>query len=172
MNTLLEQFDTENVIRKVVTSDITEFAFLCSTDKMQEIFRAFKSSFSISHIDLIVADKDKHDILRQYPDLLAPREPYAPDLRILGPNEVITSMPLAHIPDTTDKTPTEDGAAQSKVEDTSLSLVAVRITIRLDEFRLPDPNPAAVDPNSLDTPVNLMLESDSEKLVPEPNRLY
>lgn len=172
LNTLLEQFETENIIRKVITSEITEFAFMCSTDKMQEIFRSFKSSLSINHIDLIVADKDKNDILRQFPDLLAPREPYAPDLRILGPNEVILSVPPAHIPDKTAKTPIEDGAPQKKVEDSSLSLVAVRITIRLDDFRVPETNAALVDPNSLDTSVNLMLESDSEKMLPEPNRLY
>jgi len=171
LNALLEQFETENVVRKVVTSELTEFAFLCTTEQMQEIFRSLKSSLSINNIDLIVADKDKNDILRQYPDLLSPREPYAPDLRILGPNEVILSIPPAHIPDKTDKTPIQDGAPQKKVEDSSLSLVGVRITIRLDEFGFPETNPAAADPNSLDSPVNLMLESASEKLVPEPNVL-
>jgi len=184
LNALLEQFETENVIRKVVTSDIMEFAFMCSTDHMQEIFRSLKSSLSINHIDLIVADKDKQDILRQYPDLLTPREPYSPDLRILGPNEVIPSMPPAPIDgtsgagqtpteqnatDVSDPTPIQDSAPTRKVEDSSLSLVAVRITIRLDEFRLPETNAVTTDPNSLDSPVNLMLEFESEKLLPEPN---
>jgi hypothetical protein len=187
LNVLLEQFETENVVRKVVTSDVTEFAFMCSTDQMQEIFRSFKSSLSINHIDLIVAEADKHDILRQYPDLLAPREPYLPDLRILGPNEVIPSMPPVHIPDTigadrsppeketidaTNKTSTQDGAPPKNVGDRLLSLVGVRITIRLDDFHLPETNPDATDPNSLDTPVNLMLKSESEKLLPEPNVLH
>jgi len=184
LNALLEQFETENVDRKVVTSDITEFVFRCSTDHMQEIFQAFKSSLSVNHIDLIVAEADKNDILRQYPDLLTPREPYLPDLRPLGPNEVILSMPPVHIPSTTGtdqspteqktidataKTPISDGAPQKKVEDSSLSRVGVRITIRLDDFRVPETNPVAVEPNSLDTSVNLMLESESEKIVPEPN---
>ena len=176
LNALLEQCETENVIRQVVTSDITEFAFMCSTDTMQEIFRAFKSSLSINHIDLIVADKDKNDILRQFPDLLAPREPYLPNLQPLGPNEVILSVPLAPIPEpfeseTPQKTAVNDESTNSVVEDSSLSLVAVRITIRLDEFRHPETIPVALDPNSLDGPVNLMLESVSEKLVPEPNVL-
>ncbi len=186
LNTLLERFGTENVVRKVISPDITEFAFMCSTDHMEEIFRSFKSSLSVHQIDLIVADKDKEDILRQYPDLQAPREPYSPDLRILGPNEVIPSMPSSAIDgtngteqtlpeqnaiDTNNQIPMQDGGPAGEMEDTSLSLVAVRITIRSDEFHLPDTNSQAADPNSLDSPVDLMLESESDRILPEPNAI-
>ena len=174
LNALLEQFETENVVRKEVTSDITEFVFMCSTEQMQEVFRALKSSLSINHIDLIVAEKDTQDILRQYPDLLAPREPYAPDLRILGSNEVLPSMPPAPIDDTSgiDKSPPQDGAPPGReVEDSTLSLFGVRITIRMDEFVLADTDSIVSDPNSLDSSVYLMLESESETVLPEPNKI-
>jgi cell fate (sporulation/competence/biofilm development) regulator YlbF (YheA/YmcA/DUF963 family) len=113
-----------------------------------------------------------------------PPESYLPNLYILGPNEVIPSLLLEPGSDTTgaDQTPEEpktietteqapkvDDTASQKTEENSLSLVGVQITIRLDDFRLPDTNPAITDPNSLDTSVQSMLESGSEKLYSEPN---